>query len=196
MAEGKSVKANRINVENLVYALMLTDTKEGCSYGPVKELAKAMQIQTTPSVATGTLYGEGVLQEDISRLVGIAVVIDANKVPIENRAEILGNDLVNGQLWEKAGDEAPDIAVGYKVPQTKGKAEYVWLLKGTAKPMNDTAKQSEGNITFSNDQISINFKPREYDKQIRVFADSAFPEFTDGDTFLNAVPTEKPVAAE
>lgn len=188
----KSVRANRINVENLVYAKLLTDTKEGCTYDTVKELAPAMQVQITPSVSSGQLYGDGAIQEDIALLSGVEVVIDTNKLMIETRAEIQGHEIVKGQVWEKAGDQAPDIAVGYKVPQTNGKNEYVWLLKGSAKPMNDTVKQSEGNITFSNDQITIGFKPREFDKQIRVFADDANPDFTTGETFLNAVPTEKP----
>ena len=50
-----------------------------------------MQIQLTPSVSKGELYGEGVKEEDISILNGIAVVVDVNKVFAEVRAEICGN---------------------------------------------------------------------------------------------------------
>ena len=76
----KSAKSNRINVKNLKYCLLTTDNNSGTTYGEVKDFGKAMQIQLTPSVSKGELYGEGVKQEDVSILNGIAVVADVNKV--------------------------------------------------------------------------------------------------------------------
>ena len=76
----KSVKSNRINVKNLKYCLLTTDDSTGTTYGEVKGFGKAMQIQLTPSVSKGELYGEGVKEEDVSILNGIAVVVDVNKV--------------------------------------------------------------------------------------------------------------------
>ena len=140
----KSAKSNRINVKNLKYCLLTTDNNSGTTYGEVKDFGKAMQIQLTPSVSKGELYGEGVKQEDVSILNGIAVVADVNKVFAEVRAEICGNQFKDGIVIESAGDEPPYIALGYEVEQTGGKSEYVWLLKGQVQPINSTNKQSEG----------------------------------------------------
>lgn len=173
-----SAKSYRINITNPVYALLTSDTKEKVEYGEVKPLGEAMQIQLTPSVATGKLYGNGVPKEDISKLKGIAMAFDATKISIEDRSVIQGHKFENGVMVEKAGDEAPYIAFGYEVEGTNKKNEYVWLLKGRAAPMNETHKQSEDNITFSTDTVNINFIPREKDEEIRYFADSANETFT------------------
>ena len=159
----KSKKANRINVKNVVYAVLLDDTAEGAAYGEVRPLSPAMQVQITPSLATGVLYGNGAQQENIAKLTGIAMVLDVNKVPIEERAVILGHEYTNGVLVEKDGDEAPYIAVGYQVDETNKSVELIWLLKGRAQPFNSTVQQSSDSINFSTDSININFLPRDYD---------------------------------
>ena len=179
MATNKSSKANRINIVDPVYAKVLTDTSEGTTYGEVESLGAAMQVQVTPSLSTGTLYGNGVQQENIAKLNGIAVVLDVNKIPVEVRADLMGNTYENGVVHEKAGDEAPYIAMGYKVEQTIKKAELIWLLKGRAQPINSNVQQSTENMNFSTDSVTINFIPRDSDKELRFFADSANSDLTE-----------------
>ncbi|RFZ78791.1 phage tail protein [Lacrimispora amygdalina] len=173
-----SAKSNRINVTNPVYCLLLTDTSAGTTYDAVETLGKAMQIQITPQIAAGEQYGNGAKEEDIALLKGLAVVIDLNKLFIETRAKIMGNTYVDGVLIEKDGDQPPYIAIGYEVEQTGGTKEQIWLLKGRARPANQTVQQSAGNINFSNDSITVNFIPRESDKQIRFFGDTANSTYT------------------
>ena len=193
----KSVKANRINVENLCYCLVLSDDTEGTTYGSVESLGSVMQVQITPSLSTGTLYGEGVQTENIAKMNGIAVVVDVNKIKIEDRAAILGNTYTDGVLIENTSDEPPYIAIGWKVPQTNNKCEYVWMLKGRAQPFNSNPKQSEGNINFSTDSITINCIPRDSDKKIRFFADTANAEFTEAQAakWFTTGPSTYPVKA-
>lgn len=197
MAGNVSKKSNRINVKNLVMALLLTDTAEGSTYGNVESISPAMQVQLTPSLSSGTLHGDGVQQENIAKLNGIAMVMDVNKVKIETRAKMLGHTYENGVLIEKAGDEAPYIAVGYMVEGTNKCNEYVWLLKGRAQPFNSTVQQSTDNINFSTDSININFIPRDCDGALRYFADSANADLTEdqiGKWF--AAGPSKPVVAQ
>ena len=197
MAGNVSKKSNRINVKNLVMALLLTDTAEGATYGNVESISPAMQVQLTPSLSSGTLHGDGVQQENIAKLNGIAMVMDVNKVKIETRAKMLGHTYENGVLIEKAGDEAPYIAVGYLVEGTNKCNEYVWLLKGRAQPFNSTVQQSTDNINFSTDSININFIPRDCDGALRYFADSANADLTEGqiEKWFAAGPS-KPVVAQ
>lgn len=178
MVENVSKKSNRINVKGLVFALLTADTSAGTTYGAVKELAPVMQIQLTPSVASGTLYGNGLQQENVAKMNGLAVALDVNKVKIEDRAVMLGHTFENGIIIEKAGDEAPYLALGYVVEGTNKCNEYVWLLKGRAQPFNSTVQQSTENINFSTDSITINFIPRDSDGALRYFADSANADLT------------------
>lgn len=173
-----SKKSNRINVARLVYCLVLTDAAEGTTYGPVKPFGKAMQIQLTPQVATGTLYGDGNKEEDVGILKGIAAVVDTNKIYAETKAEIMGNTIVDGVVIEKSGDQPKDIALGYEVDQVGGTKEQVWLLKGKAQPGNQTIQQSTDNLNFSTDSTAINFVPRESDSQIRFFGDTANSDYS------------------
>lgn len=179
MSGSKSKKANRINIKNAVYCVMLTDEAEGSTYDEVKSLSPAMQVQLTPSVASGILNGNGVQQENIAKLTGITMVLDVNKVPIEERAIILGNRFENGILEEASEDEAPYIAVGYEVPETNGCKELVWLLKGRAQPINSNIQQSSDNINFSTDSITINFIARDSDGRFKFFGDTANADLTE-----------------
>lgn len=174
-----STKANRINVKDLVYCILTSDVAGTTPvYGAVKPFAKAMQIQITPAVASGTLYGDGVQQEKLSKLTGLTVAFDVNKIPIEVMAEILGHTYSNGVLREKASDTPPYIAVGYKVEQTGGKQELVWLLKGSAQPPNASVQQATESINFSTDSITVDFIPREYDGELRWYGDTANADLT------------------
>lgn len=184
-------KAYRINVENLVFAILEQDKVDLVQYGAVKKMSEAMQIQLTPSVATGELYGDGVKQSSIAKLTGIVGVFDVTKIPINVRAEILGNKYENGVLIESKDDIPPYIAVGYKVPQDMpGVAEYIWLLKGRAQPYGSTIQQTTENINYSTDTITIDFVTREFDGAIKHSADSADSTFTKemADTWFDNVP--------
>lgn len=194
MAKGGSKRSNRINIKKPVVALVTSDTEEGTTYGDVEILGEAMQIQLTPAVASGVLFGNGVQTENIGKLSGIAVSLDLNKLYIEKRALILGNEYKDGVLIETAGQEPPYIALGYEVEQTNGTSELVWLLKGRAQPVNETRQQSTDNIVFSTDSITINFIPRDSDHQIRFFGDTANPDFTkeQADKFFTTGPVEYP----
>lgn len=173
-----SQKSVRINVKNPVYCLLLSDTKEGVEYGEVKSLGAAMQVQITPALSSGSLYGNGVQTENISKLTGVALAVDVNKINIETKAEVLGHEYTEGVLIEKEGDEPPYIAAGYVVDGTSRTKEYVWLLKGRAAPVNESIQQQTSSINFSTDSVTINFIPREYDREIRFYGDTANESFT------------------
>ena len=185
-----SVKANRFNVSRIVYALITKDDSTGVEHGAVKKLGEPMQVQFTPSYASGVWYGGGTKTEDVSIINGASLKVDVNKIAIEDRAIIGGNTYESGILSEKAGDEAPYIAIGYEIDEMGGHKELVWLLKGKAKPISDNVQQSTENLNFAAHSIDIGFLPRENDKKIRDFGDTANADFTAimAGTFLETVP--------
>ncbi len=114
-----------------------------------------MQVQLTPSLASGILYGEGAQSENIAKLNGIAAVLDVNKIAIEDRAEILGHKYENGILIEKAGDEAPFLAVGFEVEGTNKCNELVWLLKGRAQRLTEPCSSRQTVSTFQQTALRL-----------------------------------------
>lgn len=178
MAANVSKRSYKINVKKPVYCKLTSDTLSGVSYGAVTSLGEAMQIQVTAVSSSGQLYGDGSIVDSSSKLVGLTVVFDATKLPIEVVADIYNQTYTNGVLQEKAGEQANYIALGYEVEQTTGDSEYVWLLKGRPQPLNENTQQSEGNITYSTDQMTIDFVRRIYDNMLRYKADAANADFT------------------
>ncbi|WP_312372046.1 major tail protein [Lachnoclostridium sp.] len=186
-----SKRAYRINIKNPVFTLLTSDDDTACVYGKVDSLGEAMEIQITPTLATGTLYGNGAKVDDSAKITGIDMQFGATKIPIEHRATMLGNTYADGILVENKADQSVYIAFGYEVEQTNGKRECVWLLKGKAQPISSTSQQSESNINYSTDSIKISFIPRAFDGAIRAFGDTANEAFTEekADTFFSAAPT-------
>ena len=178
MAANTSKRSYKINVKNPVYCKLTSDSLSGVSYGSVVSLGEAMQMQVTAVSSSGQLYGNGSIVDSSSKIVGLTVVFDATKLPIEVVADIYNQTYTNGVLQEKAGEQANYIALGYEVEQTTGDSEYVWLLKGRPQPLNENTQQSEANITYSTDQMTIDFVRRIYDDMLRYKADAANADFT------------------
>lgn len=174
-----SEKGYKINITNPVYCLVTTDDASGTTYGDVKSFGEAQEIQVTPSVASGQLFGNGAQVDSSSKLTGISVSFQTTKVLIEARQEIFGEEVQDGVVITKAGQMANYIALGYEVEQTNGKSQYVWLLKGRPAPMNESVAQSTDNVTYSTDTIDINFVRRDSDKALKYFADLSNPDFSD-----------------
>lgn len=173
-----SKQAYKINIKKPVYCEVLTDTAEGTTYGEVKKLGDAQQIQVTAVSSTGQLYGDGAIVDSSAKITGLTVVLNTTKVSVEARADIYNYTVTNGVVQVKAGTQAKYIALGYEVEQTSGDSEYVWLLKGRPQALNENVQQSENNITYSTDQMTIDFVKRVSDDMLQYFADAANADFT------------------
>lgn len=187
----KSKKEYRINVKNMVYALVTSDTEEGTTYGEVKSFASARQIQVSPVLAQGDLFGDGSKEKTLSKIVGYDVQLDVNKVFAEVRAEIFGHKLTaDGILVVGEADQPKEMALGYEIEQTGGTSEMVWLLKGTPQPYGNTVQQTEQNINFSTDSMKISFVKRVSDGNFQAIGDTAYDGFSAdlAKSFLKTVP--------
>lgn len=191
-----SKQAYKINIKNPVYCEVLTDTAEGTTYGAVKSLGEAQQIQVTAVSSTGQLYGDGAIVDSSAKLSGLTVVLNTTKVSVEAKADIYNYTVTNGVVQVKAGVQAKYIAIGYEVEQTSGDSEYVWLLKGRPQTINENVNQSEANVNYSTDQMTIDFVKRKSDDMIQYFADAANEDFTSAQAakWFNAGPSA-PVTA-
>lgn len=172
-------RSYRINVNNPVYCKMLTDDSAGVTYeDEIKSLGEAMQIQLTPQTASGELFGNGIKVNKEDRLVGMALAMDITKIPPASAAEILGHEVKDGVVIDNADDDAPYIAIGYQIDGTGKNKEYIWLLKGKAQPINDSAQQRTGTINYSTQTLNTNFINRNFDGNLRFYADSTHEDFT------------------
>ena len=189
-----SVKANRFNVKRIVYAVISKDDKTAFTHGTIKDFAVPMQVQLTPTLATGQYYGGGAKTEDESRITGYELQLEVNKIFPEVRAEIFGHTYENGRVIVKTSDQPKDIAIGYEVDETGGHRELVWFYKGKARPFAQTVQQTTNSINYSSDTVTIGCMPREHDEKIMEFGDTANSDFSeeDAEAFLDEIPGGTP----
>lgn len=191
MAEVTVAKSFRINVKKLVYAKLLTDTKEGCTYGEVQDLAGLKSIQLTPTVANGEDYNDGVKDFSMSKITGYELAVESAKIPVNKRAELLGHTInSNGILVIGANDQPIDVAVGYEIENDGNRRELVWLLKGKIQPFGQAINQSEKDIKVASDSTKFVFVVRNCDKNFQAIGDTSLSTFTEekANTFLATVP--------
>lgn len=182
----------RMNVKNLVYAKLLTDTETGTTYGDIKKFADARQIQVTPTIASGDCYGDGAKKKSQSKITGYEVTTDVNKAQVDVRADLFGHKFTpDGELIIGNDDKPIEFAFGYEIEQTEGNRELVWLLKCTAQPYAYTVQQTEGDVKYASDSIKITSIMRESDNNFQLIGDTNNSTFTDekANAFLSTVPT-------
>jgi phi13 family phage major tail protein len=184
-------KGYRINIKRLYYALLTLDDETTTTYSTPKALEKIMSIKMSPKVIEGKLYGDGIVQDQTSRIDTIDVDIDLNKLPLKIRAELLGNTYDKGTSEETYTDSAPDLALGFEIEKSNGKSEYVWLYKGKMVNPEDDLKQTEGKIDYQSQKTKFTFVPRISDGKLRKFADSEETDFLPetATNWFTAVPT-------
>ena len=171
----------RINVRNLKVALVSKNDTEGYEIGELKPVAGLMTIGFVPIMASGQLFGDGEVAEDLARLTGATVKLDANKIPLNIRGMITGSKYEKGILDLATTDIPPEIALYCETEASNKSKEQMWFLCGKAQPFGVNAKQQEGNnITYSTDSITIGCKPRKLDKKVARLADTDMEDFEEG----------------
>lgn len=168
----------RINVKNFKYALVSVDNSTTYTIGDVVPVPGLMTVDLTLLSSTGELYGDGALVSKIAKLTGATLKLGHDKLPIVDRAALLGATITDGILDLKTSDTPAKVACYFEVEQDDGTKEQMWLLAGKAEPIGLSAKQAEGNINYSTDEITINFVRRELDNKVLRMGDTSNSSFT------------------
>ena len=181
---------HRINISNAGYAPVSVNSDSTYTPGTKVPIPGLMTIDLTLLAATGELYGDGALTSKLSKLTGATLKFGHNKLSLEDRAAILGHTYSNGVLSVKTTDVPAEIAFYFEMEHDDGKKEQIWLLSGKADPTGVSAKQSEANITFSTDEMTINFVRANKTKEVLQWMDTSDSTVTDTmSTAFAAAPT-------
>jgi len=172
-------KGYRINVANAKVAKITENTETAYVLSDVRRLPDLRQIDFTPLLATGQLYGDGVLVEDAAMVTGGTVKIDTNKVAIAERAMITGAEYKEGILDIKTTDVPPEIALYVETEASNCTKEQMWFVCCKAQPFGISGKQRENNINYSTDSLTLSCFPRKKDKKVFRMADTEDKTFTE-----------------
>lgn len=145
-------------VDNLVYAEVLTDTKdpEGYTTGEVKMLAPVAEIGKTTETSSEAKYYDNKPLLTVDSEGADTITITCAPPTLEVQADITGKTfdpetgmMIDGERTKKY------FAVGYRTKGTDGKYRYVWRLKGSfGIPDETNATENDGTDT-NNTQLTF-----------------------------------------
>jgi len=144
----------KINVQN-VHLAEITETTGEITFGTPEHVAGAMEMGRTPQLSTGQLYGDGKITHKNSKKVAYQITANLNKLPTKWRRYMEGVKVVTGVESGTSSDEPKPFAIGWEVEKTGGGKELVWFLYCTAEPIQQTERQSEDNVNYSTDNVTI-----------------------------------------
>jgi phi13 family phage major tail protein len=145
----------KINVQNVHLAEINESPGEELTYGTPEHIEGAMEIGRVPQLASGQLYGDGKIRKQTARKVRYQLTVNLNKLPTKWRRYMEGVTVKEGVESGTSKDEAKPFAIGWEVEKTGGQKEMIWFLYCIAEPIQETARQSEENINYSNDSLTI-----------------------------------------
>jgi phi13 family phage major tail protein len=145
----------KINVKN-VHLAEITKSPEGAiTHSTPEHVAGAMEIGKVPQLATGQLYGDGKISKETSRKIKYQITVSLNKLPTKWRRYMEGVTTTNGVEIGTSKDEPKEFAIGWEVEKTGGQKELIWFIYCLAEPIQEQNRQSEENINYSTDSITI-----------------------------------------
>lgn len=119
-------------VNGLVYAPIISDTKEEIVFGAVKELAGVAEISKSTESTNEPHYYDNIPAVIISSTGADEITINASAIPLDVLSDITGQyyDTTTGMFVEQ--ERTPKyFALGYQTQTTDGTNMYVWRLKGS-----------------------------------------------------------------
>lgn len=179
---------NRINICKFHYGTIMEGEDGTFTRSKPKYIANITKAAVNPKIATGTLYGEGVLRENATKLTGAEIAIELNKLPTEDEKIILGKTKdTNGILHDNIKDQPISIYVGWEVELSGGGSEFIYFTNCIAKANSKEVQQSTDNINFSTDTLLITAMADE-NGDVRLFGETIDKEFKCGDTWFDSCP--------
>lgn len=190
-----------VNLDNLHYAKVLSDTAETYQTGENKYLAPAAEMKKEAKVDTTPRYYDGKAMFSSSSEASTDITLTVSGVPSRLAAELTGKpyDAARGIMID-TGDvsNAPDYALSARAELGDGGYRYYQFLKGKFSLGAETAKTKEDKITANTVELTYTglvtihefTMPDGTKKGIKgVQADTTDPAFKGADAWFSQVQT-------
>lgn len=143
-------------VDNLVYAKVLTDTKEEFTTSEVKELSPVAEIGRTTSTSSESHYYDNQPKIVITSVGADEVSMTVAPLQLETLAEITGQDFDEETGTMTEGEiENNYFCIGYRTKGTDGAYRYVWRYKGQFSIPDETVATEDDSTTTNNTALTF-----------------------------------------
>lgn len=189
----------RINVKNL-YMAKATKQEDGqVVFDKPEHIIGMEKISRKTQMASGKLHGDGKIRKSNIKKSGYELSLSLNNLPSEWRNYLEGTTFTDGGVEYATSKDIPNyFAIGWEVEKTGGFSEFVWFPFCQAQPIEQETQQTEDNVNYSTDSITItalendyigryyNFVDTELEKNKGITAKDFFSQVQVGDTITKA----------
>ena len=144
MSEPKTTVRHRYCGLRDVYVAKVTQNDtEGYTAGTPVKMARAIKAKISDKFTSEKLYSDDVVEGMLQAYEGTDVELEVNTLAAADRAAFFGQAYLNGFLLKSAEDEAPEVALGYRVRRLNGKFDFVWMYCGRFAQGNEENYETE-----------------------------------------------------
>lgn len=144
MSEPKTTVRHRYCGLRDVYVAKVTQNNtEGYTAGTPVKMARAIKAKISDKFTSEKLYSDDGVEGMLQAYEGTDVELEVNTLAAADRAAFFGQAYLNGFLLKSAEDEAPEVALGYRVRRLNGKFDFVWMYCGRFAQGNEENYETE-----------------------------------------------------
>lgn len=144
MSEPKTTVRHRYCGLRDVYVAKVTQNDtEGYTAGTPVKMARAIKAKISDKFTSEKLYSDDGVEGMLQTYEGTDVELEVNTLVAADRAAFFGQAYLNGFLLKSAEDEAPEVALGYRVRRLNGKFDFVWMYCGRFAQGNEENYETE-----------------------------------------------------
>lgn len=144
MSEPKTTVRHRYCGLRDVYVAKVTQNDtEGYTTEPPVKMARAIKAKISDKFTSEKLYSDDGVEGMLQAYEGTDVELEVNTLAAADRAAFFGQAYLNGFLLKSAEDEAPEVALGYRVRRLNGKFDFVWMYCGRFAQGNEENYETE-----------------------------------------------------
>lgn len=144
MNEPKTTVRHRYCGLRDVYVAKVTQNDtEGYTAGTPVKMARAIKAKISDKFTSEKLYSDDGVEGMLQAYEGTDVELEVNTLAAADRVAFFGQAYLNGFLLKSAEDEAPEVALGYRVRRLNGKFDFVWMYCGRFAQGNEENYETE-----------------------------------------------------
>lgn len=144
MSEPKTTVRHRYcGLRDVCVAKVTQNDTEGYTAGTPVKMARAIKAKISDKFTSEKLYSDDGVEGMLQAYEGTDVELEVNTLAAADRAAFFGQAYLNGFLLKSAEDEAPEVALGYRVRRLNGKFDFVWMYCGRFAQGNEENYETE-----------------------------------------------------
>lgn len=172
-------------LKNVHYALITEGPDGKFTYATPKPIKGAVSMTESPVGDALKFYADNGVYYATGTNQGYEQSLTFAKIPDEFRIDVLGDQLVNGGLYENANAKTKPFALLYEIDGDVEEDKFVYYNSTASRPGNSTSTKGESTEVNTN-ELSVTSSPRPSDMAVRWVTRPETPEAIKG-AFYTAV---------